>query len=43
MQELLSSTSPTIAPILGDYIWISGGTLGLILLIVVVVLVMRRV
>ena len=29
-------------PILADYIWIGGGTLGLILLIVVIVLVMRR-
>ena len=29
-------------PILADYIWIGGGALGLILLIVVIVLVMRR-
>jgi hypothetical protein len=29
-------------PILADYIWIGGGTLGLILLIVIIVLVMRR-
>jgi hypothetical protein len=33
----------TSLPMLADYIWIGGGTLGLILLIVIVVLVMRRV
>ncbi|HEY8749416.1 MAG TPA: hypothetical protein VIM11_15635 [Tepidisphaeraceae bacterium] len=43
MHEVLSTAFPTVAPILGDYIWIGGGTLGLILLIVIVVLVMRRV
>jgi hypothetical protein len=30
-----------IAPILADYIWIGGGTLGLILLIVIIVLLLR--
>jgi hypothetical protein len=29
-------------PILADYIWIGGGTLGLILVIVIVVWLMRR-
>ena len=29
-------------PILADVIWIGGGTLGLIVLIVIVVLVMRK-
>ena len=29
-------------PILADMIWIGGGTLGLILLIVVIVLVLRK-
>ena len=31
-----------MVPILADYIWIGGGTLGLILLIIVIVLLMRR-
>lgn len=35
MQNLLS-------PLLADYIWIGGGTLGLIVVIVLVVLVLRR-
>ena len=43
MYEMLSTAFPTVAPILADYIWIGGGTLGLILLIVLVVLVMRKV
>jgi hypothetical protein len=29
-------------PILADYIWIGGGTLGLILVIVIVVLLLRK-
>jgi hypothetical protein len=29
-------------PILADYIWIGGGTLGLIAIIVVIVLLLRR-
>jgi hypothetical protein len=29
-------------PILADYIWIGGGTLGTILLIVIIVLVLRK-
>lgn len=29
-------------PMLGDFIWIGGGALGLILIIVVVVLLLRR-
>jgi hypothetical protein len=32
----------TFSPMLADVIWIGGGTLGLILLIVVIVLVLRR-
>ena len=31
-----------VLPILADYIWIGGGTLGTILIIVIVVLVMRK-
>jgi len=31
-----------ITPILADYIWIGGGTLGLILVVVIVVLLMRK-
>lgn len=34
--------SHIISPILADYIWIGGGTLGLILVIVVIVLLLRR-
>jgi hypothetical protein len=30
------------APVLATYIWIGGGTLGLILLIVIIVLILRR-
>ncbi len=30
------------APILADYVWIGGGTLGLVLLIVVIVLLLRK-
>jgi hypothetical protein len=32
----------TITPMLADYIWIGGGTLGLILLIVLIVVLVRR-
>ena len=31
-----------IMPMLADYIWIGGGTLGTVLLIVIIVLVLRR-
>lgn len=31
-----------ITPVLADYIWIGGGTLGLILVIVVIVVLLRR-
>jgi len=31
-----------LLPILADYIWIGGGTLGTILVIVVIVLLLRR-
>jgi len=31
-----------VLPILADYIWIGGGTLGLILIIVVIVLLLRK-
>ena len=30
------------SPLLADYIWIGGGTLGLIIVIVIVVLLVRR-
>jgi hypothetical protein len=43
MNEILATAFPTVSPMLADYIWIGGGTLGLILLIVIVVLVMRKV
>ena len=32
-----------VTPMLADYIWIGGGTLGTVLLIVIIVLVLRRV
>jgi hypothetical protein len=31
-----------LSPILADYIWVGGGTLGTILIIVVIVLLLRR-
>jgi hypothetical protein len=31
-----------LSPILADYIWIGGGTLGTILIVVVIVLLLRR-
>ncbi len=31
-----------IVPMLADYIWIGGGTLGLIVVVVLIVLVLRR-
>lgn len=31
-----------LTPFLADYVWIGGGTLGLIVLIVIIVLVVRR-
>jgi hypothetical protein len=34
--------SQFFSPILADYIWIGGGTLGTILIIVVIVLILRR-
>ena len=42
MHELLLSMVTTNAPILADYIWVGGGTLGLIVLIVIIVLILRR-
>jgi hypothetical protein len=30
------------SPVLADYIWIGGGTLGTILLIVIIVMILRR-
>ncbi len=33
---------PTLTPILADYLWIGGGTLGLVLLIVIILVVLRR-
>ncbi len=32
----------SLTPFLGDYLWIGGGTLGTILIIVVIVLLLRR-
>jgi hypothetical protein len=34
--------STLVQPMLADYIWIGGGTLGLILVIVVIVLLLRK-
>jgi hypothetical protein len=42
MHELLLSTVITNVPILADYIWVGGGSVGLIILIVIIVLVLRR-
>ena len=42
MHELLLPIVATNAPLLADYIWVGGGTFGLIVLIVIIVLVMRR-
>jgi hypothetical protein len=42
MHELLRSIVSTNAPILADYIWVGGGSVGLIVLIVIIVLVLRR-
>jgi hypothetical protein len=41
MHKLLQSMFVTNPHILADYIWVGGGSLGLIVLIVVVVLVLR--
>ena len=38
----LLSMVPFNAPILADFIWIGGGSIGLIILIVVIVLILRR-
>jgi hypothetical protein len=32
----------SFAPILADYIWIGGGTLGLILVVILVVVLLRK-
>jgi hypothetical protein len=42
MHELLLSTVTANVPILADYIWVGGGSVGLIILIVIIVLVLRR-
>lgn len=42
MHELLASIATPITPILADYIWIGGGTLGLIVVVVLLVMVLRR-
>lgn len=42
MPELLLSMVTTNAPILADYIWVGGGSVGLIILIVIIVMVLRR-
>jgi hypothetical protein len=42
MNALLQSIALANLPVLSDFIWIGGGTLGLILLIVIIVLILRR-
>jgi hypothetical protein len=42
MHEMLLSMFTASAPVLADYIWVGGGSVGLIVLIVVIVLVLRR-
>ena len=42
MHELLLSMFTTNPPILADYIWVGGGSVGLIILIVIIVLILRR-
>jgi len=42
MHALLLSMITTQAPILADYIWVGGGSVGLIILIVIIVMVLRR-
>jgi hypothetical protein len=42
MIHLLATFSSVLSPVLADVIWIGGGTLGLIVLIVIIVLVLRR-
>lgn len=42
MHELLVSIVTTNTPMLADYIWVGGGSVGLIVLIVIIVLVLRR-
>ena len=32
----------SLTPVLADYVWIGGGTLGLIVVVVLIVLVLRR-
>jgi len=42
MNQMLLSTASTHAPDLATYIWIGGGSLGLIAVIVIIVLVLGR-
>jgi len=42
VHELLLSMATAIDPILATFIWVGGGSLGLIILIVIIVLVLRR-
>jgi hypothetical protein len=41
MYQLLLSTITAGSPVLGSFIWVGGGSLGLIVLIVVIVLIVR--
>jgi cellobiose-specific phosphotransferase system component IIC len=45
-QNALNNESPTmhllISPVLASLIWVGGGSVGLVLLIVIIVLVLRR-
>jgi hypothetical protein len=41
MNALLQLFAHSNLPVLSDYIWIGGGTLGLIVLIVIIVLILR--
>jgi hypothetical protein len=41
MHALLLSMVTAKAPILADYIWVGGGSVGLVVLIVIIVLILR--
>jgi hypothetical protein len=41
MYALPLSMIPAISPFLGSFIWVGGGSLGLIVLIVIIVLIVR--
>jgi hypothetical protein len=41
MHQLLLSMVTAKAPVLGSFIWIGGGSIGLVVLIVIIVLILR--